>query len=682
MNEPQKSKITPPNFTIVSTKKETKEEVKPQINSNPNRMLYLDGKVLCYTNLDYSEKYYDMYYAIKALPKQKWNDEGKYWEVPIYQCDNFGNLIQAYTNAGGFIDEQILKFIKHNNVSREISKHSNDKDGLPEAAKKCIGLKERWKLSPRQHQEIGFSFILFGKRIVLADEMGVGKTLQAIAAMDFLLASQQIKRIVIVCPVSIKRNIINEIEMNTDWLEHKFNIVSIQGSAYDRKDMEEEILFGQLRDRTKWVIYNYEQLQKSDYFKKLVEGAGVIADEAHKLCNPKTKQTRAFQEATENVAKVKYMIIMTGTPIVNSPNDAFQLATVARPGVFGSWYYFKKHFMITESTRFGEKSLAFKNIEQLKEMTAPFIIRRLKRECLDLPPVIFKQETVDLTEDQTKRYVDFVNKMQTMFEDGDFGNIIDKLDINDIENLDEIDIIINPSAKGGNANYNAPHFTLESKRMSMLIKIKAAIAMMVRLYQVTSGYVSDGEQYAFFKDGGAKIQLIDDILEECERAGDPVIIWTRFVPPILYMNERYKRMNPSLIYGGIPNGEKRDEQIEKFLSGKSGLGLFQIQSGGVGLNFVNCNRHIFLNRWWNFAINDQAIGRSDRFGQERSLFVHNIVSVPNETMREQIGPNIKTICQIVEQIVARKTNVSKDLFSRVDYAEDISFSEIKESCGL
>ena len=76
--------------------------------------------------------------------------------------------------------------------------------------------------------------------------MGVGKTLQAITMMDTLLAEKKIKRVIVVCPSTLKRNFINEIEKNTKYREYNYEIIHVTGTALNRTDIEKNILKGQL----------------------------------------------------------------------------------------------------------------------------------------------------------------------------------------------------------------------------------------------------------------------------------------------------------------------------------------------------------------------------------------------------------------------------------------------------
>jgi len=207
------------------------------------------------------------------------------------------------------------------------------------------------------------------KSVFIADEMGLGKTVEALATLQATSSFPA----AVVCPASLKLNWKREV---STWLPH----VSVQ------------VLQGRSDTLTKAdiTILNYEILQ--DYFDQLkaLRPKGIVFDEAHYLKNHKAQRT---QVARKLARPVPLKLALTGTPVLNRPNELLtQLQVLGRLDEFGGFWFFLNNYCSPTYTRFGTSYDGASNTHKLHEqLRRTCYIRRRKAQVLtQLPP---KQHT-------------------------------------------------------------------------------------------------------------------------------------------------------------------------------------------------------------------------------------------------------------------------------------------------
>ena len=251
------------------------------------------------------------------------------------------------------------------------------------------------KHKPFDHQKVTAGFLTMNKRSFCFNEQGTGKTASAIWASDYLLQQKIIKRVLVICPLSI---------MDSAWRDDLFTFathrtVSVaHGASAKRKKIIEE--------GSEYVIINYDGVAiVSDEIKK----GGfdlVIVDEA---THYKNAQTTRWKTLNKLINEDTWLWMMTGTPAAQSPTDAYGLAKMANPRsvprFFGS---FKDQVMhrvsqFTWRPKPDATEVVFKALQPA--------IRFTKEECLDLPPMVYAKREVELTRQQKKYYKQLKDKM-------------------------------------------------------------------------------------------------------------------------------------------------------------------------------------------------------------------------------------------------------------------------------
>jgi SNF2 family DNA or RNA helicase len=141
------------------------------------------------------------------------------------------------------------------------------------------------------------------------------------------------------------------------------------------------------------------------------------------------------------------------------------------------------------------------------------------------------------------------------------------------------------------------------------VKAKSALTKILRLQQITSGYLSNISGDAVWFDENWKLAELDEFIEEYLDDIGKLVIWSRFIPPILKLTERYEKYGSTCIYGGIKD-EERSKRMYNFQDNpKCRIMLGQILSASLGLGFQPATFAIFYDKWWSPSANKQAEDR-------------------------------------------------------------------------
>ena len=239
--------------------------------------------------------------------------------------------------------------------------------------------------APMEHQKVAIEKLLANNKFILADDMGLGKTTSAvIAALE-----SEAKKILIVCPASLKINWEREIRNYSD---RKILIVEGRkwGSTFDFYIINYDI------------IKNYHTTDKSedsdDY--KLLVNAGfdlAIVDEAHYVSNNTAQRTRLLNDVLEQIPKVW---LLTGTPMTSRPINYFNLLKIVDSPLTLNWQTYVRRYCKGFQFKVGNRKVwntsGASNLDELREQTKSYVLRRMKTDILDLPEKIVTPIFVEL----------------------------------------------------------------------------------------------------------------------------------------------------------------------------------------------------------------------------------------------------------------------------------------------
>lgn len=249
--------------------------------------------------------------------------------------------------------------------------------------------------TPFEHQKDTAAFLTMHRRAFCFSEMGTGKTASAIWAADFLMNRKLIRRVLVVCPLSI---------MDSAWRADLFKFAMHRrvDIAYGTVEKRRKILEG----GAEFIITNYAgvEILAGDIAKGGFDL--IIVDEATHYKNPQTNRWKALNSVVQHDT---WLWMMTGTPAAQSPMDAYGLAKMVNPTAVPRYMGTFKEQVMVRLSQF--KWIPRENANEVVFKALQPAIRYTKEECLDLPDMVYTKRKVELTRQQTKYYNLLKNQM-------------------------------------------------------------------------------------------------------------------------------------------------------------------------------------------------------------------------------------------------------------------------------
>ena len=249
--------------------------------------------------------------------------------------------------------------------------------------------------TPFDHQRTTADFLTLNPRCYVFNEAGTGKTGAAAWAADYLMTQGKVKRVLVVCPVSI---------METAWRSDLFKTVMhrtvaiAQGSRTQRQDI--------IAKGYEFIIINFDGVKVVS--KELMEGGFdlIIVDEANAVKNVATDRWKYLAALVRPNTR---LWLMTGTPASQSPVDAYGLAKLVNPTSVPKFFGAFRDRVMLKLTQF--KWVPKQDSQQTVYNVLQPAIRFTKAECLDLPDLLYSSRDVPLTPQQMKYYTQLKKQM-------------------------------------------------------------------------------------------------------------------------------------------------------------------------------------------------------------------------------------------------------------------------------
>jgi len=407
-------------------------------------------------------------------------------------------------------------------------------------------------------QKTGIKFLSTRDGCMLADDMGLGKSLQAIVAA----LESGAKKILIVCPASVKINWEREINYfqcndvniidNREWKTAKFTIINFDilknFHALPSKVLEK-----------KYIRKSEQPLLSSNFDL-------CIIDEAHKLKNKDSKRGAIMAEVCKEIKKVW---LLTGTPVANRPMDFYNLLKLIKAPITKNWMFYAKRYcegrqITTTNPRTKQKRRIWltngaSNLPELARKVKHTYIRRLKDEIKDMPDKIITPTFHKFDANQLKEY----------------NSLWDEYLIERAE-----------KKKRG-----------EPERALVELGLLRKFVAMEAIPET--------------------IKMAEDIIEQ----GHKVIIFTNFTDELLDLSEHFAK-NSVIHYGGMSNAEKQKSVDDFQNNKRTKVFIGNILSAGVGITLTAGTYVIFNSFDWVPGNNAQAEDRPYRLGQKNNVNVY------------------------------------------------------------
>lgn len=538
---------------------------------------------------------------VKQVPGRMYVPEHKYWTIPV---GRLGFLMSQFTGTP-YADQLEVYSAEHINENASL----DTTNSIPDIDLSDIPLYVKDGEHLFQHQLDFMKYAIDRQRrglysgFILADEQGAGKTVQAMNLALYNRKFNNVKHcLIIACVNSAKYNWVEDIKKHTNGQEVPYIIgsrkkrdgtVVTDGSSTSKlQDLMCGHMYGD-KDEPKlpfFLIMNIEAIRTISSRRYPIRErlttlcnkgyiGMIVLDEAHRGLGATSRQGRQILKLKKDVmAKIEWLP-MTGTPIVNKPTDVFVPLKLVDGHTYTKYYDWCQHFCVYGG--FGDHQIiAYKNIPELKQMLQANMLRRMKKDTLDLPPKIRTIEYVENTAYQSKLYDSVVRDM--------------------LMHRDEIITTLNPMVKflklrqvNGNPELIDNTLTIDKNYLSKNSK-------MVRL-----------------------LDLVNSILD----GGEKVVIFSNWVESLRTVYKFLAKDHKVCSYTGTMQPDEREAQKQKFINDpECKILIGTVGALGTSHTLTVANNVIFYDLPWNQATVEQAEDRCHRTGTTETVNIYYLIT--------------------------------------------------------
>jgi SNF2 family DNA or RNA helicase len=612
---------------------------------------------------------------VKKVEGADWNNRiEKKWTVPK---ENYSNLIQVFGTK--------IVWKTPDELKQQAKELVSDEESLDDVMKRVPKKIETdfMKIEPYHFQKlaVGWAATQKGKRAkvfggLLADQMGLGKTIEAIATASYFKEKGLIKNCLVVTLAGVKIQFAGEIA--------KFAGLPVQVIEGTREKRLKQ--FQKIRDeKIFFTVTNYELLRQTEVDLSEILKMNydmIILDEAHKMKNPETKISQCIRQI-----QPEYRLLMTGTPIEKQLHNIFALMDYISPNILSSDEYdfdtrrqmFEDKFLKIEWKRFGygpkEKVITgTKNDGTLKKMIAPFMLRRLTKEVSDeLPDEMESVVLVGWDNDQRKLY----DKIEAM-----------KIDLQEKQSKskDDEEKKKMQDAMKGLLNYltavcDAPELLLQSESAlaKQLVGRKKSFSKspkQKRLLEMVEEIVVENEQkVVIFSRLKEMTKLIKrDIQELFEDVAKQKTSESKKIGE----NKTYQPFKV-LTYTGDESSNQRELAKKAFQEDPNAKVIIITEAGSTGINLQSGSHLIFFDYPYQHSIYDQTKGRINRLGSKHErVYIYCLMT--ESGFDETTYKNLKKQEQMIKRVVEKTADEQRavdEITKQLE--EELLYSEKKSS---
>jgi len=472
----------------------------------------------------------------------------------------------------------------------------------------------RSRLKPFQHQREDVQRLIDHPYYFITSEMRTGKSKIVVDAAQFLYEAGVINRVIVVAPAPV-RDVWYDPTLG-EFAKHLWLDLPARVSEFHAK-IRFWLHGPKSNDQLRIIVTNFEFLRHKNRLNQLLAYAGpktlLVLDESSFVKTHNAQQTKSCLQLRRKCGRV---VLLNGTPLFHSPLDLFSQGNILHPSILECPYvtHFKAKYAVMKPVRgqggqplknkWNGKAIevieSWTNLEDLQKRFAPYTVRRLQKECLDLPP---KLDPVNLTATLSADAWRIYKEMR-----------------------DELCVFLN----SGDVAFSA----------------SAAVKVM-RLSQITSGILGgiedeDGTPSFTAKEptvkiiGREKIDVLLWFLKQCfEREEKPkVVVWCRFRAEMFYALRIVQEAFPQFTFATIQGSQKHDERMRALalLNPKTSPDepIFCIGiegTGSFGLDMSASHTCVTLSSGYSPGRSSQTLDRVYGPGQTAPISYHNILAV-------------------------------------------------------
>jgi SNF2 family DNA or RNA helicase len=445
-------------------------------------------------------------------------------------------------------------------------------------------------LYPYQREDL--EFMLEHPRCINGNECGLGKTIEALALCERLTP----RHVLIVSPKTLLFEWFSQVG---DWLGEDCLTPHNNGDKLDGLDLA----------GPKFVAVNYDLLAVPKYWCQLssVKWDVIIFDECHRMKNPKAKRTRAAL-----LLRAPRIIMMSGTPMQNGPQDLFPLMHIANSRLYHSYSSWVKMFCVVVPMVVGDRHFSqivgAKNTEELNELLHRHMCRHTKHEVLkELPDKLYRTIPIELGSER-KQYDQMEQELFALLDSGE------------------------------------------------LVTAPAVIAQLTRLRQITLDPNLLSHEAPKPSTPSNKTATLLELVEDTE---DKVVVYSYFAQYIgILKQELDKRNIKSAVVTGEVNTTCRGRAVHEFQNDLTvKVFLATIGAAGEGITLTASHTVVFSDLWFNPSVNVQAEDRLHRIGQKDSVLVIDLYC--KGTVEDAVHKVVRRKEKMFNEIVGMKQSVEE-----------------------
>lgn len=477
--------------------------------------------------------------------------------LPAYRAVPFAHMLYGATNGQAYTDmlDTSAADAQLSQMLRAIEEPSSLQFDVPAELQAIL----------RRYQVSGFHWLCsldyYGFGGILADDMGLGKTLQALSYIRYK-KDQQAQPVLVAAPTSLIYNWQAEAKKFLPDLQ----VLLLEGTKKARLSQIERINDYEL------IVCSYAVLRQDSKDLRAFEFSAFFIDEAQFIKNPNTQTARAVKKIS-----AARRFALTGTPIENSLSELWSIFDFLMPGYLFSQRRFQERL---ETPIVREQDQAA--LHELRLLTKPFILRRLKKEVLkELPDKIETELLCDMSAAQDKLYFAYLS--------------------------------------GARDELNRMQGEAEFRRSQMQV-----LSLLTRLRQLACHpalFLSD------YDGGSGKLDALDELIDNLIESGHKSLIFSQFTSLLQLVRQRLEARSIHYYYlDGSVSAKDRLILSDAFNSDQTPLFLISLRAGGTGLNLTGADTVIHLDPWWNPAVEDQATDRAHRIGQRKVVQIFRLIA--------------------------------------------------------
>ena len=488
---------------------------------------------------------------------------------------------------------------------------------------------------------------------ILADQMGLGKTIQTIGFLSHLRSKGICGPFLVVGPLSTLSNWINEFKKFCP----AFPTVLYHGSKQERANIRNTRMpVRSVVDETFPVIVTSFEIAMFDRkFLQKYQFKYLIVDEGHRLKNFDCKLIRELK-----IIPAANKLLLTGTPLQNNLPELWSLLHFLLPDVFSSLDQFKSWFDFSEElddkVEFAEREQQrrAKVISKLHGILKPFLLRRLKGD-------------VEISLPRKKEIIVYASMTETQKKFNDA--MVDKT----------IEDMLKKEA-GGN---RVPVGSTALNNMLMQLRKNCNHPDLI------SGGLDGSIMFPSAEELVAqcgKMQLLDRLLTSLRKSGHKTLIFSQMTRMLDLLESFFEQRGERVcrIDGSVKQEQRRDA-IDAFNKDPTvDIFLLSTRAGGLGINLTAADTVVFFESDWNPTVDQQAMDRAHRLGQTRTVHVYRLIC--RNTVEEYIAKTAKEKEQVTDLVLKgsnkKKEEESLERVKSFDEINDAQTTEISKAEAL